>query len=164
MRAHFWNLLAYKRWANFRVFDALKAVPDSTLSKPQKIKFGSIIATAQHVLNMDVVWRARLSGEDHAIRSRTPNSVLPIERLSIEQERLDVWFLNSLVDVNLDQIVRFTFLDGQRGEMSASDILIHVVNHGTYHRGHIADMLYDDDVVPPITDYPVFVREVQSAD
>lgn len=164
MTAHFSDLLAYKRWANFRVFDALKAVPDSTLTKPQKTKFGSIIATAQHVLNMDVVWRARLLSADHAIRSRTPKSVFPIERLSNEQERLDVWFLNSLADISLDQVVRFAFLDGQIGEMSASDILIHVVNHGTYHRGHIADMLYNEGAVPPITDYPVFVREVQNAD
>ncbi len=37
--------------------------------------------------------------------------------------------------------------------------LLHVVNHATYHRGHIAQMLYSSDVVPPVTDFPVFLRE-----
>ena len=42
--------------------------------------------------------------------------------------------------------------------MSREDILLHVVNHTTYHRGHIADMLYHLHISPPTTDLPVFLR------
>jgi len=43
--------------------------------------------------------------------------------------------------------------------MSRSEILLHVVNHGTYHRGHIADMVCHIPAEPPTTDFPVFLRE-----
>jgi len=42
--------------------------------------------------------------------------------------------------------------------MTREAILLHVVNHATYHRGHIADMMYDSSVEPPTTDLPVFLR------
>ena len=48
--------------------------------------------------------------------------------------------------------------------MSRRDIVLHVVNHTTYHRGHVADMLYDMGVFPPATDLPVFLRETAPAD
>jgi uncharacterized damage-inducible protein DinB len=43
--------------------------------------------------------------------------------------------------------------------MSRSDILLHVVNHTTYHRGHAASILYELHISPPTTDLPVFLRE-----
>jgi uncharacterized damage-inducible protein DinB len=43
--------------------------------------------------------------------------------------------------------------------MSRADILLHVVNHTTYHRGHIAAMMYQIPVQPPTTDLPVFLRD-----
>ena len=43
--------------------------------------------------------------------------------------------------------------------MSCRDILLHVVNHSTYHRGHAADILYHLGIAPPTTDLPVFLRE-----
>ena len=43
--------------------------------------------------------------------------------------------------------------------MSRRDILLHVVNHTTYHRGHAADILYHLNIFPPTTDLPVFLKE-----
>jgi uncharacterized damage-inducible protein DinB len=54
--------------------------------------------------------------------------------------------------------VDFEFIGGGRGAMSREDILLHVVNHTTYHRGHVADMLYHLGIFPPATDLPVFLR------
>ncbi len=52
-----------------------------------------------------------------------------------------------------------TPIGGGRGSMTRGDILLHVVNHTTYHRGHVADMLYSMHVTPPTTDLPVFLRD-----
>ena len=43
--------------------------------------------------------------------------------------------------------------------MSRTDIFMHIVNHGNYHRGFVGDMLYQAGTTPPATDYPVFLRE-----
>ena len=56
--------------------------------------------------------------------------------------------------------VAFEFIGGGQGQMTRSDMILHVVNHATYHRGHVADMLYHMSVSPPTTDMPVFLRDV----
>ena len=42
--------------------------------------------------------------------------------------------------------------------MTRRDILLHVANHGTYHRGNVASMMYQAGVAPPTTDLPVFLK------
>ena len=44
--------------------------------------------------------------------------------------------------------------------MSRSDIVFHVVNHTSYHRGFVADLFFQVPVTPPLTDLPIFLREV----
>ena len=41
--------------------------------------------------------------------------------------------------------------------MIRADIVLHTVNHGTYHRGHVTQMMRAWQA-PPITDYPVFLK------
>jgi uncharacterized damage-inducible protein DinB len=42
--------------------------------------------------------------------------------------------------------------------MARRDILLHVANHATYHRGNVASMMYQADTPPPTTDLPVFLK------
>jgi uncharacterized damage-inducible protein DinB len=53
--------------------------------------------------------------------------------------------------------MRFESLEGARSAMARGDILMHVVNHSTYHRGHITGMLYGLGDAPPATDMPAFM-------
>ena len=46
--------------------------------------------------------------------------------------------------------------------MTRAEILLHVVNHSSYHRGHVGDMLYQSGIEPPTTDLPVYLRHLQS--
>jgi uncharacterized damage-inducible protein DinB len=70
-----------------------------------------------------------------------------------------VEYAQSISDEALREIVDFEFIGGGRGSMARRDILLHVVNHSTYHRGHAADMLYHLNMFPPATDLPVFIRD-----
>jgi uncharacterized damage-inducible protein DinB len=46
--------------------------------------------------------------------------------------------------------------------MRGDEMLLHVVNHSTYHRGYVADMLYESGSRPPTLDLPVFLRDAFS--
>ena len=48
---------------------------------------------------------------------------------------LDVGYKNFL-----KEIIDFTLIGGNKGTMSREEILIHIINHTTYHRGFLADM------------------------
>jgi uncharacterized damage-inducible protein DinB len=65
-----------------------------------------------------------------------------------------------MTDAALEQKVNFTFVGGGQGVMTRGEILLHVVNHTTYHRGFVADLFYQIPALPPITDLPVFLRDV----
>jgi uncharacterized damage-inducible protein DinB len=56
--------------------------------------------------------------------------------------------------------VRFTYVGGGEGVMSCVEIALHLSNHTTYHRGFVADMLYQVPAQPPTTDLTVFIRDV----
>jgi uncharacterized damage-inducible protein DinB len=58
----------------------------------------------------------------------------------------------------LNELVDFTFVGGGDGAMTRYEILLHVVNHTSYHRGFVADLFYQVPASPPVTDLPVFTR------
>lgn len=79
------------------------------------------------------------------------------------QRGLDEWYssyADKLSQDRHDEVVAFTFVGGGPGALSRGDILLHVVNHKTYHRGFVADMICQIPARPPTTDLPVFLRDV----
>jgi uncharacterized damage-inducible protein DinB len=110
---------------------------------------------------MDVVWQSHLLSKPHGLTTRNPVDHPAIEALIASQRQIDSWYVNyadSLSHEQLDEIAQFEFIGGGMGAMSRRNILLHVVNHTTYHRGHVADMLYHLNVFPPTTDLTVFLR------
>jgi uncharacterized damage-inducible protein DinB len=84
-----------------------------------------------------------------------------MEQLATSQREVDKWYVdyaNSTSELELSELVEFEFIGGGRGSMTRRDILLHVVNHTTYHRGHAADILYNLNIFPPTTDLPVFLK------
>ena len=157
------TLARYKHWADDVFLECVSQLPASELKAPRPIVFSSLIRTLNHSRAMDHVWRCNLLGQPHGFTSRNPELCPEFEELRSSQLELDRWYIRyvrDLTDECLDQVVDFTFIGGGPGRMKRSDILLHVVNHGTYHRGHAADMLYTIGAFPPTTDLPVFLAEV----
>jgi uncharacterized damage-inducible protein DinB len=79
------------------------------------------------------------------------------------QRAIDQWYIdwcNQLTDAAIDEKVKFTLIGGNAGTMSRGEILTHVVNHTSYHRGFVCDMFFEVPARPPTMDLPVFLREV----
>jgi uncharacterized damage-inducible protein DinB len=156
------TLTRYKAWADDRFLSVVATVPEEALTAPRPIVFGSLVRTLHHSYAMDHVWRCHLLGTPHGLTSRNPEVCPGLEELAAAQREMDRWYVDyaqSLPEPALQETVTFEFIGGGRGAMSRGDILLHVVNHGTYHRGHAADMLYTLGIFPPTTDLPVFLRE-----
>lgn len=159
------KLALYKQWADNLFLSVVCTLPESELLAPRPIVFGSLIRTLNHTYAMDYVWQSHLLGKPHGLATRNPESHPPMAELAAAQRQIDQWYVEyagALSQHRLTEIVEFDFIGGGRGAMSRSDILLHVVNHATYHRGHAADILYHIKVFPPTTDYPVFLRELVS--
>lgn len=159
---HLKMLSRYSAWANDRLYETLAELPRHELAKPHPIVFGSILRTLNHVYVMDLVWRAHLQGTSHGFTTRNPRECPTFAELRVAQNEIDRWYIeysDEIHDSGYVEIVNFSFIGGGSGSMSRGDILLHVINHTTYHRGHIGCMIYQVPAEPPTTDLPVYLRE-----
>jgi uncharacterized damage-inducible protein DinB len=155
--------LKYKAWANKITFSSLMNLPDSELYKERKTNFRDIVSTLNHVYIVDDIFKAHINNEHHGYTSRNTDECPKLNELWSKQEKMDSWYVNYVTGFNEDQlenIISFEFVGGGLGNMSINEIVMHIVNHGSYHRGFVSDMMYQIPTVPPANDLTVFLRDI----
>ena len=150
----------YRAWADKLTYDAVAALPPGEAGKERATLFKTIIGTLNHSYLIDHVWQAHIEGRDHGFAAR--NLVLHAELADLwaAQRRMNDWWVDwsaAQSAESLAEIVRFRFIGGNEGAMTRGAILLHVVNHATYHRGWIAEMFFEVPAKNPTTDLPVFL-------
>ena len=157
-------LTRYNAWANRLIFDAVAALPAGEAEKPRPGVFRNMLHTLNHNYVIDRIFQAHLEGRDHGYTARNTADYPPLPDLRRAQEEIDAWYLaryDAMPAAQLDEVVNFTFVGGGEGAMTRAQILLHVVNHTTYHRGNVASAIYQvPGCRPPTTDLPVFLRDV----
>jgi len=156
-------LTRYRAWADRLLYQSLATMPGAALTREQPIIFGSILRTLNHVHCMDNVWQAHPEGVPHGFTSRNPEECPSFDALREAQAITNDWYIRlaeTLDASTLDETIHFAFIGGGEGAMRRGDMVLHVVNHATYHRGHVAMMMYGMSTPPPTTDLPVFLREL----
>jgi uncharacterized damage-inducible protein DinB len=158
------TLARYNAWANTLIFDAVAALPEGEAAKPRTTLFRNIVHTLNHNLVIDRIFQAHLEGREHGYAARNTPESPPFEELRRAQESVDRWYVDwsdRMTEAALDEKITFTFVGGGEGAMTRNEILLHLVNHTSYHRGFAADMFYQVPAKPPTTDLPVFLRDVK---
>ena len=157
------QLARYRLWADQRTFDAVAALPPGEAAKQRPTLFKTIIGTLNHNYLIDLVWQAHLEGRDHGFEARNLLLQEGLAELRSAQQAINQWYIDwsdRQSAQSLDEIVHFQFIGGEPGAMSRGDILLHVVNHATYHRGWIAEMFFQVPARNPTTDLPVYLRSL----
>ena len=149
-------------WADQITFDAVAALPPGEATKQRPTLFKTMIGTLNHNLLIDLVWQAHIEGRDHGFQAR--NIVLhdSLAELWQAQQAINQWYIDwseRQSALSLDETVHFQFIGGERSAMTRGEILLHVVNHATYHRGWIAEMFFQVPARNPATDLPVFLND-----
>lgn len=156
------TLLRYKDWADELTFASLAELPPGEANKSRQTNFGTMINTLNHVFVVDDIFRHHLEGRQHTYTSRSTPNPPPLPDLLEQQRAMNDWLINFAGDLDakaLSTIVRFQFVGGGEGAMTREQIFLHLVNHATYHRGFVNDMMYQVPAQPPANDVPVFLRE-----
>jgi len=155
-------LARYNAWANELIFDAVAALPEGEAVKPRPSVFKNMVHTLNHNYVIDRIFQAHLEGRPHGYAARNTAEHPPLAELRRSQQELDRWYIEwaeSVPEASLDEKVRFGFVGGGEGAMTRREILQHLVNHTSYHRGFVAQMMYDIPVRPPVTDLTVYLRD-----
>jgi uncharacterized damage-inducible protein DinB len=160
-------LARYNAWANQLIFDAVAALPAGEATKPRQTLFKSMLHTLNHNYVIDRIFQAHLQGKSHAYTARNTQDHPPLDELRRAQDEIDAWYVSwadGVSDAELDEVVPFTFVGGGDGRMTRMEILLHLVNHTTYHRGWVADLFYQVPARPPTTDLTVYLRDAHAGD
>ncbi|MDD5544502.1 MAG: DinB family protein [Acidobacteriia bacterium] len=155
------ELFAYDAWANARVFEAASALPTEELGHSVTSSFPSVGATLAHIVGAEWIWLRRWLGESpSSFPDWAAKAVLADLRArlsAVEQDR-DA-FVAGLSDADMDRVISYRTLSGQPYSDPLCQLVCHVVNHSTYHRGQMATQLRQLGFKPPSTDLTVFMRE-----
>ena len=157
-------LARYNRWSNDVFFNYVAELPSDEVTKPRQTLFKNIVHTLNHNYVIDSIFRAHLEGRDHGYTARNTAEPPAFEDLRRNQRDVDEWYVgwsDRTSDAALGETVNFTYVGGGAGAMTRGQILMHIVNHTSYHRGFAGDMLFQ---IPgkraPTTDLTVFLRDV----
>lgn len=143
----FEKLIAYQHWAFEEVVSSINQ---------QKVSLEKITNLINHLLGAENIWISRIKGLP------MPNPIFP----SITEP--SAWIAMSKENSNLlkailasdqiNQTITYHDLKGNAYQSLVSDILIHLVNHSTYHRGQIAAKMREAGFIPASTDFINFSR------
>ena len=137
------NLLAYNIWANERITKAVLQAGNTAADMEQKSSFSSVRKTHEHIYNSGQVWQTRLKNE---LYSGHPEGGFPEKLTDLCKLLMDdgVAFrdlIQSMPQEVLQQKITYKNTKGIEFSNSIQDIVVHFVNHGSYHRGQLVTML-----------------------
>ena len=145
---HAKNMYKYHVWANTVLLEKIKELPNNVLYEEVSSSYPNIAQTFSHIYVVDVMWLKVLKGMDmqgaleaSMVIVEKANSysldefVKYFEELALQYEE---WMTSQR---DLEQKINLNNPWSGARETAYSEILFHVANHGTYHRGNITTML-----------------------
>lgn len=148
--------LEYSRWASERSVQAARALGEDDLARDMRNSQGSVLATLVHIYQADRVWLSRLKGSPRFTLG-DPDETWTLDKLAEAWTRTADEFRQWLSDAgDLDARLRYRNLAGQEQELPVWQVILHLVNHASYHRGQITTMLRQLGYTPISTDLHVF--------
>lgn len=170
----FRSLLEYGSWANELIMNrAREASAPDYMARVDGLSFGSLHATLIHIMTSEIVWLARWMGD-------TPPQWVALVRQSEEIARTEIpslealttlWQANSdrlkeytrtLTDDGINTRIAYRDLSGNEAEQPMSELIAHVVNHGTQYRSEAAVRLTQLGLSPGDLDLVTFHRRFSS--
>ena len=158
------EMFDYNYWARDAQLTACEALSPEQFLRPMGNSFSSVRDTLAHLLAVEWIWCARWRGGSPTKADAEAYAADKFPALEFVRQKwcdveLDVRdFLAHLSEFDLDRSVTYTNLAGKQFTYSLSQLLRHLVNHQTYHRGQITTLLRQLGAAAPQTDYLVFIE------
>lgn len=159
------ELYRFNTWANERMFASTSLLSEAELTRDLRSSYPSIRDTLVHMVGADWVWLSRW----HDI---SPTSFPDAPHLTTHAIIHERWrdvdtqrdrFLKSLDEEAIDRVIAYTNFAGAHFAFPLWQMLRHVVNHCSYHRGQVTTMLRQLGHTPQATDMILMYQEKQKA-
>jgi len=150
MKKLFIELFSYNDWANEVIINFLSSVNNP----PQKT-----IDIMSHIISAQELWLERIIGKhDYSIDLW---EMLTLQECSLmARQSTDDWLklIRKTKEKDFDRFIKYKNPDGKQRENILSEIIIHVVNHATYHRSQINMIMKQNNFEPVKIDFIYYTR------
>jgi uncharacterized damage-inducible protein DinB len=156
------TLLDYNYWARDRALASAGRLPPEQLARNLGSSFGSVLDTLVHIYFAEWIWHRRWQGESPSAPPDTSHfvSVAALREAWLPLEQQIRSFVEALGPAGLSRVLEYKSMSGQPATSAHWQMIVHVVNHGSYHRGQLATMMRQLGATPAeSTDMIVFFRE-----
>ncbi len=155
------RLYAYTRWANAHMLDACATLDAESLVRDMDTSFGSVLGTLEHLFGADWIWLERWNGRiPSGFPAKGTHGTVDSLRAAwtmLEDERTR--FLSTLDEAKLAEPLRYRNTRGDAFAYPLGQLLMHVSNHATYHRGQVMQSVRQLGGTVKTTDYLYWLPE-----
>lgn len=137
------RLLEYTKWANHKVIRAVATLSVDDFKKDLGSSFGGVRGTLAHMLTAEWIWLERWKGVSPTKfldEGEFADIVALSDRWKAVERHRESWF-RGLAKGAARQKIRYKNTAGQAFEVPLWQLVQHVANHSTYHRGQVVAML-----------------------
>ena len=139
---------------------ALSQIPHDKQTHDLGNSFKSLLGTLNHVYLGELVWFKRVTDEPNALIGslKSPSNLDELGNVwpKLHQQWID--WSRSFSTEDWTRILTYSNKPGTESKLPYWQIVLHLVNHGSYHRGQVATMLRQSGITPPGTDLVTFYR------
>lgn len=156
------HLFRYKAWANddlLTVLARLGAWRRLTLTR-------LAIKALSHSYVVDRIFAAHLQRKAHPYTSANLSELPTLDDLAADIRRSDQEYIKYVSGLDRDALaerVDFVFTDGAPGRMSREEMLMHVINHGTGHRGQVSALMLLNAVPPAKDGFTTYLHQAEAS-
>ncbi len=136
-------LYDYHYWANRRLMAACEALTAEQWGRPLGHSWGSVHGLLVHLLAAEQIWFARWQGESPTSIS-APDSYPTLAAIRLAWTPLEGALRAFVAGCDADRLAADLAYRNTRGEaytLPLGELMLHLANHGTHHRGELAAML-----------------------
>ena len=149
-------LIGYVRWANQRLLDAAARLSSEEFTRELGASFGSVRGTLVHIMYGERRWLqfwtdgTFAAAMDPAAFPDTATITASWSQLELDRQT----FVDGLTDAKLAMRVSVGDQSYTLGEL-----IQHILDHSTYHRGQVASLIRQLGYAPPPTGFRFFLSE-----
>jgi uncharacterized damage-inducible protein DinB len=159
------GLVQFNAWANGKVLAVVETLSAEQFTQGLGSSFSSVRDTLTHIMGVEWVWLERLQGRSPAAIPAA-KEFADIASLRVRWTQIEKSFREYMQEVKqaeLDEVLEYKTLSFGMGKNARWQMIQHVVNHGTYHRGQVVAMLRQLGAKGVGTDLITFYRERNAA-
>lgn len=146
----------YNFWANKQLLAIALKLNEQQQKEHIASSFSSVQATIVHLLDAESIWWQRLQLQEIVIAPSTTKTFTTPEAVQTLLAQSESWvkWVTAAKEVQLDHVFAYQNSKKEQFKQPVWQMLLHLFNHGTYHRGQLVTLYNQLGVTKiPATDF-----------